>query len=87
MAPTPDELHAALTYFSQLKEQLERDAAGRLGSSGVRALPLREVCDLYFSHNPRKVAPATIARDRINANNLCRLIPSDLRPDELDEPA
>jgi integrase len=33
------------------------------------------------------VSTATIARDRISANNLCRLIPTDLQPDEIDEPA
>ena len=88
MTDRPEDLHAALTYISQLKEQLEMTLAN--GTHTQRAgnfMTLREVCELYFSHNPRKVSAATIARDRISANNLCRLLATDLRPDEIDEPA
>jgi len=83
------DLRATLAYLVTLTAQMEHDlgaqAAGRYRPPA--AMSLTAVCDLYFQHNPRKVSPATIARDRISAKNLCRLIPFDLRPDEIDEPA
>jgi integrase len=83
-----DDLHAALAYISKLKLQIESElAAGTTRSAISLAMTLADICDLYFKHNPRKVSAATIARDRISANNLCRLLPSELRPDEIDEPA
>ena len=82
------DLHSALAYISTLKEQLERElASGNARPHQSPAMSLAGVCNLYFEHNPRKVSSATIARDRISANNLCRLLASDLRPDEIDEPA
>ncbi|HJQ36222.1 MAG TPA: hypothetical protein VKB93_03695 [Thermoanaerobaculia bacterium] len=88
-SPAPaEDLHAALAYISKLKEQLEHDlAAGANRPRSSNSLTLADVCELYFTHNPRKVSAATITRDRISANNLCRIIPSELRPDEIDEPA
>ena len=81
-------LESALAYISTLKEQLERElTAGSTRQPHSPAMPLDGICNLYFQHNPRKVSAATIARDRISANNLCRLIPTTLRPDEIDEPA
>lgn len=50
-------------------------------------MSLRAICDLYFVQNPRKVSVPTLKRDQISASNLCRLLPEDLRPDEIDEPA
>lgn len=85
-APQAD-LHAALSYLATLKDQIEREIATGSTRRGTRAMPLADLCDLYFTHNPRKVSHATITRDRISANNLCRLIPAELRPDEIDEPA
>jgi integrase len=82
-----EDLHATLAYLDALKAQIERDLARSAPRPGITAMSLAELCELYFQHNPRKVSPATIERDRISARNVCRLIPSSLRPDEIDEPA
>lgn len=87
LLPPGDDLRAALAYISKLKNQLESEIAEVHRSPSAAVMTLREICELYFAHNPRKVSAATIARDRVSANNLCRLIPVDMRPDEIDEPA
>jgi integrase len=88
MDAQPPDLHSALAYISKLKDQLEADlASGANTSRSPACMSLRQVCDLYFDHNPRKVSVATLERDAISANNLCRVLPADLRPDEIDEPA
>lgn len=88
LGPDGGDLQSALGYISTLKERLERElAAGPTSTRSQLPMPLAEVCNLYFQHNPRKVSAATLARDRINANNICRLMPTELRPDEIDEPA
>lgn len=88
LRPADHDVGSALAYLSVLREQLERELALN-GPSRTRtsAMPLAEICHLYFAQNPRKVSTATLVRDRISANNLCRLIPITLRPDEIDEPA
>jgi integrase len=82
------DIQGTLAEIARLTQTLAQ--GGRLnGAADVRSpsMSLSEVCDLYFQHNPRKVSDATLNRDRISAKNLCRLLPSALRPDEIDEPA
>jgi len=69
--PLPADLQNALATILRLEEQLREQIASR---SQTRAMTLREICDLYFRENPRKVSDATLSRDRVNAANVCRLI-------------
>jgi integrase len=85
-SPFPSDLQVSAHYARNLKETMEADLRAALGG-GDGQLSLPELCELYFRENPRLVSDATIARDCISAMNLCTLVPADLRPDEIDEPA
>ncbi len=85
-SPFLADLQASAHYARDLKETMEAELRAALGGgSGLLSLP--ELCELYFRENPRLVSAATIERDCISAMNLCTLMPADLRPDEIDEPA
>jgi len=85
-SPYPESRPLSAAFALDLKNRMEsdlRDAMTAKRPAGV--IPLSDLCELYFAVNPRKVADATIARDRINARNVCRLIVG-MPPDEIDEP-
>ena len=86
----PDDRRMSAVYALDVKRTLERELqeAARIAQPSKR-MTLREICDLYFEMNPKKVSAATITRDRQNAANVCRVINElapDAWPDEIDEP-
>ena len=77
----------SIIYAAEVKALLERALREAIAGGGRREpMHLRQVCDLYFEQNPRKVSAATIARDRVNAENVCRLVGELTLPDQIDEP-
>jgi integrase len=85
-SPFPADLQASAHYARDLKAQLEIELRAAHGQSGAGPLSLPQLCELYFSKNPRSVSAATIERDCITAVNLCALLPAHVRPDEIGEP-
>jgi integrase len=86
-SPHPASRVQSAAFAFDLKKQLERElrsAQSQTRPAGV--MMLAELCELYFEMNPRKVSAATIARDRISAGNLVRLLPAHVAPDAIDEP-
>jgi integrase len=86
-SPFPSDLFASSSYARELKKTVEAELLAARGQSDQQPLLLPELCELYFSKNPRMVSAATIERDCISAMNLCTLMPGHLLPDEIDEPA
>jgi integrase len=86
-SPFPDNKRETSTYAVDLKQKEEQRLQALLHQRfASRPMTLSELAELYFAMNPRSVSKETIARDRINAANLCRLIPGNAQPDEIDEP-
>ncbi len=86
-SPFPDNRTETSKYAVALKQKEEQRLRALVHQPPVqRVMKLVELAELYFSENPRNVSEATIARDRINSANLCRLIPVNVRPDAIDEP-
>jgi integrase len=86
-SPFPDNRTETSKHAVALKQKEEQRLRALVHQPAApRAMKLAELAALYFSENPRNVSEATIARDKINAANLCRLVPHDQRPDTIDEP-
>ena len=86
----PGDRRMSAVYALDVKRTLERELqeAARIAQPSKR-MTLREICDLYFEMNPKKVSAATTTRDRLNAGNVCRVVAAiapDSWPDEIDEP-
>jgi len=75
------------TYARDLIAQEEtrlRELVEAQGRPSV--LTLDGLIETYFELNPRKVSAETIARDRISARNLVRIIGKKTLPEKIDEP-
>src|ERR1044071_7886049 len=75
------------TYARDIIAQEEARLCELVATQGrPSVLTLDGLIETYFDLNPRKVSAETIARDRISARNLVRIIGKNTLPEKIDEP-
>jgi integrase len=83
----PDSKKDSATYAREIIAQEEQRLRALVEAKGrPSVLTLEGLIETYFELNPRKVSAATIARDRISARNLLRIIGKNTLPEKIDEP-